>query len=379
MSTGAYAADKCLAHPESLRKLRAGEFPYPRHLHLIPSDYCNLSCPGCSYRAEGFRSTEMYRGPAGEKNPKRFLPWHVLQRVLDDCAEMGTKGIEVTGGGSPTLHPHIIQLLELAQLLGLQTALITNGLTLHRQDLLVAAAKGAWVRISIDAASSPTYDTVRPTIGRHGVPNATQNYPKVIGHLSRLRALRDELGTSCAIGAGFVVQRQNWKEIRKAAKAYRAAGADNVRFSGLFSPEGEAYFAGWREDAEALERETVAEFDSPSFRVHGRFCEKVADLHAAPDYKRCFFQNFTLYLGADANLYRCCVTSYQKHGLLGNIIEAGGLKKLLDRPETQASIRDFDARTCPACQFSDRNRAIAAAVAGDDVPAPLGLIHPWFV
>ncbi len=47
MSDNAYAPDKILAHPETLKVLREGGHPYPLHLHLILSDLCNLDCPGC--------------------------------------------------------------------------------------------------------------------------------------------------------------------------------------------------------------------------------------------------------------------------------------------------------------------------------------------
>lgn len=360
MSKGAYAADKALYWTHRMRDLREGRPVYPVHLHLIPSDYCNLACPGCAYRLEGYSSNQLFRTQQDGNNPKRFLPWHVLEKVLNDCAAMGTVGVEVTGGGEPTMHPRIVDLLALAQDLSLSTALITNGLTLHRQDLLYRAAKCAWVRLSIDAATGMTYDRVRPSLG--GAPS--NNLTHVLDALTRLRRMRDEVSTprDCVIGAGFVVQRENWTELYDAASLYRQRGADNVRISGLFTPQGDAYFEGWRERALALEQRAVAELNNAWFTVYGRLGEKLEDLHAPPDYRECLYQRFTLYLGADGNLYRCCVTSYNRLGLLGNVVEAGGLKALLDREEVQRSIREFDARSCPRCQFNDRNRAIARAL-----------------
>lgn len=330
----------------------------------------------CAYRLEGYPSNQLF-AEHGDNNPKRFLPDHILDRVVKDCVEMGTTGLEVTGGGEPTLHPRIVPLLTQAQEAGLKTALITNGLTLGRQDLLYRAAKCAWVRISIDAASDAMYDLVRPSLG--GAPS--KNFRNVLGHLGRLSILRDDVSSpvDCVIGAGFVVQKQNWREIYAAARMYRDHGADNIRISGCFTPQGDAYFNGWKDQALELEQRAIADFDKPGgFRVYGRLGEKIADLHAPPDYQDCWYQRFTLYLGADANLYRCCVTSYNKLGLLGNVVEAGGLKALLDRPEVQEKLRSFDARTCPRCQFNDRNRAIAKALGEEprDVAKPM---HAEFV
>lgn len=382
MSAGAYAADKCLAHPSRIDSLRRGEVPYPVHLHLIPSDYCNLNCPGCAYRAEGFRSTELYRGEHGEKNPKRFLPWHVMEKVLRDCALMGTRGIEITGGGEPTLYPQIVNTLRRCDELGLQTALITNGLMLHRQDLKFWATKCAWVRVSLDASTADTYDRVRPPQGSGGT---TTNFDRILVNLAQLRALRDSTGSGTTIGTSFVVQKENFSEIYGAALQALKSGADNIRFSGLFSPQGESYFDGWRGQAEAMERLAYEAFHRPDqgFRVFDRFKEKVQDLHGVPEHDRCWYMGFTLYLGADGVLYTCCNNAYTRHGALGSVIEAGGLKALLDRVDVRLRIKSLVPRAeCPQCQFRDRLRAIEAAVKAPEAPTeppPGSIIHSFFV
>jgi radical SAM protein with 4Fe4S-binding SPASM domain len=364
MSTGAYSPSKAICYPERIKALREGKPIYPVHLHLILSDLCQLSCPGCSYRADGFRSTELFRGPNGEKNPARFLPLGITYRVLDDCAEMGTTAVEITGGGEPTLHPNFMDLVSYAQdFLHLHTALITNGLRLGR-DIAYRACKGSWFRISIDAATPQTYALVRPGGGSPSV-NAVNFNLATLG-LRTVRAMRNEMASlsDCVIGAGFVVQKDNWHEIYDAAKLYRELGADNVRISGLFSPEGDRYFDGWRVEAIALEQRAIKELTRPGFAVYGRLSEKIADLQAQPTRQRCWYHHFTLYLGANGDVYHCCNLAYTKQGKIGNVIEAGGLKKLLDRPEVQQGLVDFDARQCPACQFNDRNDAMDRAIVG---------------
>ena len=374
MSTGAYSPSKALAYLDRIRALREGKPIYPVHLHLILSDLCNLACPGCAYRADGFRSTELFRGQNGEKNPARFLPVSAVYRVLEDCHEMGTTAIEITGGGEPTLHPNFLDLVSYAQdYLGLHTALITNGLRLGR-DVVYRAVKGSWFRVSIDAATPATYALVRPGGGSSEV-----NFHRVVKGLQMVRGMRDDVSSDCTIGVGFVVQRENWKEIYEAAKLYREVGADNVRISGLFSPEGDKYFEGWRDEAVALERRAIEELTRPGFAVYGRLSEKIADLQQRPTRQRCWYHHFTLYLGANGDVYHCCNLAYTKQGRIGNVIVAGGLKKLLDKPEVQKGLVDFDARACPACQFNDRNDAMERAVTGPDEAPPASLMHPDFI
>jgi len=375
MSRDAYAPDKILAHPETLKVLREGGHPYPLHLHLILSDLCNLDCPGCAYRMSGYPSSELFIDPkaAIPRNPNRMLETALVESVLRDCAEMGTRAVEMTGGGEPTVHPDCAHLLDYAQNLGLDTALITNGILLPK--IGAPAARTQWLRISIDAATPETYARVRPGFGS---VNHFERACKGVRWAVEERWSENEIGaTNCTIGVGFVIQAENYHEIVAATALAYALGADNIRISGLFTPQGDMYHAPFREAARKRAEEAVAQFDGapidgrPPFRVFNRYGEKLSDLSAPPDYSRCSYQRVTTYLGADANLYRCCVTSYSKHGLLGNIRDAAGLKALWDHASTRAELDCFDARSCERCQFSDRNRAINAA----STP----IVHPYFV
>lgn len=382
-STAAYAPDKALSHPDRLGGLKRGALVYPAHLHLILSDLCNLNCPGCAYRMDGYSSNEMFGVKAEDgmvnNNPNRMIEYELARQILLDCKEMGTLGVEFTGGGEPTLHPRIRDLLDLAHSLGLHTALITNGLRM--ENLISQALFCDWVRFSIDAATPETYAKVRPSVGKLPRGNRIDDVVMAMYELS-IAAKAAKSGVT--IGAGFVVQKENFHEILEAVEMYRDWGAHNVRISGLFTPSKDAYFDGWRKEAEALEAQAIAKFDRPDmpggFRVFGRFAQKVADLQAPPDYDDCHYQRFTTYIGGDANLYRCCVTAYNKIGQLGSVREAGGLKALWDSPELQVKLRSFSARSCGTCQFNDRNRAIESAINGGKLPDPRpGVVHPWFV
>lgn len=371
MSGGAYSPDKAAAFPDRLLQLRA--HPYPVHLHLVLSDLCNLDCPGCAYRLKGYSSNELFDD--GTRNPRRFLATKMVKQILDDCAQMGTKGIEFTGGGEPTLHRDLGALLRYAQELGLDTALVTNGLRMG--GLYETAARCQWVRISVDAASDHTYSRVRPSLGG----GDGRNLQRVLAAMEQLRKTVDAERAGCTIGAGFVVQRDNWREIHEAVRLCRDHGAHNVRVSGLFTPEGAAYHAPHFEAARELEQRAVADFDGEGFRVYGRFGEKVDDLRdGAPDYRTCHYQRLTTYVAGDGRLYRCCIQAYSRLGFLADLREHGGsLKAAWDSVAVRHALMDFDARGCVRCQFNDRNRAIARLLEQRQVHHPDAVVHPSFV
>lgn len=373
MSTGVYAPDKAAAFPDRLAAIREGKQPYPVHLHFILSDRCELACGGCAYRMDAKRAQSAGAGaayssnemfgidlPNGDRdnNPKRYFPTALAKRVIDDCAAMDTRGLEFTGGGEPTAHPDFREIFEYALWRQRDCALITHGLRLNR--FLDLGVRCQWVRVSVDAATPETYGAMRPTIDGPK-PDLFQ---RVLTNLGMMRKARDSAKAKMVLGVGFVVQAGNWHEIYEATRLYREVGADNIRISGLFTSAKDAYHASFRERAEEQERRAYADFDGPDFKVHARYSEKLSDLSAAPDYSDCHYEQFTTYLGADTNLYRCCVLAYNQKGLIGSVSKHGGLQALWDSEEKRDKFRGFDARTCSACQFNDRNHAIEGLVRG---------------
>lgn len=376
--TGAYAHNKALCHPERIDQLRRGEHPYPVHLHMVLSDLCNVDCPGCPYRQSKSQQSELFaiRDDVGQivnHNPSRFLDYDLVLSVLDDCAAMGTKAIELTGGGEPTVHPRAREIIAYAQWLGLETAIVTNGILLDR--LGECAVKSKWVRVSVDAATVDVYAKVRPSYG-----GGANHFETVKEQIRELVARRDATRTDCQIGFGFVVQKENWHQIVEATALAAELGCDNIRISAAFMPEGLAYHEMYDDAAIALEQIAIDKF-SHRISVYDKFDVTTTDMASGPDDPRCSYEHFTTYLGADANLYRCCVTAYSKRGLIGNVVQAGGLKALWESEQKRTAFDSFDARQCEGqCRFCSSLLAINRAV---DLPvtpnAPTDIIHPNFV
>jgi MoaA/NifB/PqqE/SkfB family radical SAM enzyme len=379
VSTGAYSPSKASAWPDRIQDLREGRQPYPVHVQIILSDLCDLDCPQCAYRLSGYTSNQLFsvqrQDGSFNHNPNRMLDRDLVKQIIDDCVAMGVKAIQFTGGGEPTIHPQARELIAYAQDKGLDTALVTNGLHLDRMREVLPRL--SWLRVSVDAATPETYAKVRPSFGGK-VERSKQNWEKLLAQMDRATTHLREADSACVVGAGFVVQEENWREQAEFVKLFRDLGVDNVRISGAFTPSGEAYHATYREEALAVEREAAA-LARGGFAVHARFSEKLDDLAARPDYKDCWYQQFTTYVGGDGNLYRCCVQSYNRHGLIGNVKEAGGLKALWDSETKRQKFRSFDARSCSVCQLNDRNRAINAAIKSDATPSLDEVIHKSFV
>jgi len=179
---------------------------------------------------DGGFSTENFgemKGGTLIKNPNRRIPEGKAIEILNDCADVGVKAIQFTGGGEPTAHPDHIDIFDCAKLLGLKVGLVTNGLVMREPGVL---ANMDWVRISLDAGFADTYEKIRES----------KSFDKVLSNIKALVSF----DTPCVIGIGFVVTRENWQEISRACEIAENLGVEYVRLSAMFSEEGSKYYVG---------------------------------------------------------------------------------------------------------------------------------------
>jgi MoaA/NifB/PqqE/SkfB family radical SAM enzyme len=350
-----YSPLKVIHHRRRLDVLREGGQPAPAQVQLIISDFCNQSCSFCAYRWEGYTSNELFKvireDGSADNNPKRMIPLAKVLEILDDCLSMNVGAVQITGGGEPTAHPDHPAIFNAVLERERDLALVTNGVIL-RDPVIETLARAKWVRVSIDAGEAKTYAAIRR------VPES--QFARAWGNVRKLAAN----GGDCILGVGFVVTRENWREVVDATRMAKDAGADNIRISAVFQPDDEAYFEGFHAEAADLCREAEA-LSGDGFRVFNNFGERVADLHQhAPDYSFCGYQHFSTYIGADLNVYRCCVQAYNPRGLIGSI-KSQRFADLWASQHKRDDFNGFDARGCQRCMFNSKNKVIEYALATD--------------
>lgn|SRR3990167_4405411 len=343
----AYSPLKVFHHREALDALATGSYTPPIHLQLIISDLCNQDCNFCAYRMSGYSSNELFGRPdsSGRTNPNRMIEYGKCVEILEDAKKLGTKAVQFTGGGEPTVHPNHVMIFEECLNRDMDLALVTNGVRLQG-PLLRTITKASWVRVSIDAGTKETYSLIR-RVDRNIFNRVWENIDELV-----------KIKGNLIIGIGFVVTKENWHEVLQCTQRAQDSGVDNIRISAIFQPEGFHYFNGWLEQAAHLCK-AAEELATKDFRVFNNFGSRVADLlEESPDYEFCGIQNLQTYIGADLNLYRCCVTSYNSRGLIGSLKN----QTFYDLWKAKDLNKDFDARGCPACMYNDKNKTILYAI-----------------
>jgi MoaA/NifB/PqqE/SkfB family radical SAM enzyme len=164
-----------LLHPYHLKRAGAlldGEIPAPSTIEIDLTDgACNQACVHCCFGSGPHRVLRSI-------DPDRLLAF------LEAAYARGTRAFELVGGGEPTNHPRVKEIVERIQGLGVdggdqaRIGLVTNGVRLQR--ILAVAHHLEWVRISLDAPDELTYCEL------HGVRAAQSHFARVLSNLTAL-------------------------------------------------------------------------------------------------------------------------------------------------------------------------------------------------
>tara|TARA_R110000796_G_scaffold195034_1_gene311483 strand:- start:226 stop:1341 length:1116 start_codon:yes stop_codon:yes gene_type:complete len=350
-----YSPFKAAHHLDKIIELREGGQPVPLQVQLIIADLCNHNCSFCAYRMEGYTSNKNFGEWDAVKqminnNPNRMIPVEKCKEILDDCADMGVKAMQFTGGGEPTVHPQHKELFQHTLDRGMDLALVTNG-TVMREGVPEILAQGKWVRFSVDAGNAESYSQIRE------VP--ITYFDKTLDNIKKVVNARSENPESeLVIGVGFVVVKENWTEIYDAVEKYSKLGVDNVRISAVFTPEDFDYFEEFYEEAKALAQKAKDDFETEEFKVFNLFGDRIGDLVLQrPDYDFCSYMHLNTYIGGDLNVYTCCNNAYNDHGDMGSLKEQRFIDYWLSEGKKEKYTK-FKASSCERCMFNNKNKFI---------------------
>lgn len=343
-----YSPYKIVHHPDRIQQLRDGVQTVPLHVQFVPSNVCNNGCVFCPYRMQDYPSNQLF-------DPRIFMPREKVLESLDCFEDMGVKSVLYSGGGEPTCHPNFSEFMYATVTHGLDLGLITNGLALRPEDCSFLGGAANWVRVSLNAGTPHTYEVVhrRPELFFH----------QVLDHIATLVEYR----TKAVIGVGFMVSRESWQDIPAFIDKMWELGVNNVRLSAVSTAEGSRYFEGWKDEAIDLAR-AAQKRSTADFKVFDLFSDRLYDMDKAGEpYPLCPCKDLITYVGADCNVYTCCILAYNKAGLIGSIKDQT-FKQLWEGRAKHDMFKTFDP-LCRCrdhiCTYRQKNEFISYCVKAD--------------
>lgn len=131
--------NRILQHPKELDDLQKFGIFTPIMVELAPTEACDSDCPFCS---------------VANRPIKNYMPFHKIKKVLEEFKLLGTKSIEITGGGNPMLYRDretgetINDIVRCCITLGFDIGIITNSHSLKKLDKELHQHIN-WIRISL--------------------------------------------------------------------------------------------------------------------------------------------------------------------------------------------------------------------------------------
>src|ERR1043166_1030797 len=105
-------------HDERVRAWERGERIAPITIDMALTRACNYGCHYCYAMLQ--------------ENDRSFINKEIITRFLDDCAEIGVKGVSFVSDGESTISPVFVSACQHGAALGLAMACGTNAYVLTR-------------------------------------------------------------------------------------------------------------------------------------------------------------------------------------------------------------------------------------------------------
>jgi MoaA/NifB/PqqE/SkfB family radical SAM enzyme len=140
---------KGLLYKEQFDGIINGKYLPPIEVNIDPCNNCQLNCVWCNAKNIIDREKKVV-----------FTREHLFS-TIKNIHEWGVKGLCFAGGGEPTLCPDLADSMYYAERLGLEVAIITNGLFVDDYQTEAIKNTTRWIGISVDAGRRETYKTLK--------------------------------------------------------------------------------------------------------------------------------------------------------------------------------------------------------------------------
>ena len=281
---------KLFRHLDRLNALQAGRIQAPVNVEFDLSNRCSL---GCSYCHFAYTHT---RGPNVGKQDKPggapggdLMDGLLAANIVRELEACGVRSITWTGGGEPTLNPHFSRIVESVLI---DQGVYTNGTNLTPENIKAIKECCKWVYVSLDAASNESYQTSKGVDKFGAVCRGILDLVQAPG--------------AATVGMGYLVTRENWKDIIKAWELSQSLGVDYIQYRPviLFDPANPGQLAedtGWIDNAmdmlENVSRLPGVVVDLDRFRIY-------RDWHGH-GYKTCYWSGLQATITPNGKVWTC--------------------------------------------------------------------------
>lgn len=331
---------KLMHHLPRVADWLAGRLVYPISMEISPSGACNHRCLFCAVDYLQYRP--------------RFIDSALLRARLTELAGLGLKSVMYAGEGEPLLHRDIGEIIRHTRSVGIDAALVTNGVLLREALAREILGSLTWIKVSCNAGTAATYAAVHRT--------RAEDFERLLDNLETAVRLRREGGHRCTIGIQILLLPENAGELVTLGERARAIGLDYlvVKPYSHFERSQTTRYQGIRYEDYLDLAAGVKALETERFSVVFRRETMQLWDAAARSYGRCQALPFYSYLDAGGTVWACKEYLGDERFSLGNIGNQD-FRAIWEGPRRAAVTRfveqELDVRGCRVnCRLDKMNR-----------------------
>lgn len=290
---------------------------------------CNNNCPEC----------------VGVKENGAELTWEEIQMIVKGLKNLENRGVIVSGGGEPLLHPKFIETLELLKNSGMQIGLNSNGLALDREKALAIAKYCSYFRISLDAGTPEMYKMT------HGMPEKA--FDKVVENIKLMADVKKETGSPVSFTVGFLTGSKTVCDMEKFVRICKENGAGAAQFRP---------FTGDETDVSAEIQRLKKEYDDTEFHIAASMQKYElfgTGAKVCKTYGKCRGMFFSTVVTADAKMFACLHHRQDDRYLIGDMrAEGKTLEQVWNSYRKWKVFEEIDVNECPPFCRNDSFNAV---------------------
>jgi MoaA/NifB/PqqE/SkfB family radical SAM enzyme len=178
-------------HLDRVRAWERGERIAPITIDMALTRACNYACGFCYATLQ--------------ENERQTITTDVMYRFLDDCAEMGVRGISLVSDGESTLSPAYVPTLRRGAELGISMASGTNAYIFNRRKLEEVLPHLTYLRVNFSAGTRDRYAQIMGC-----KPEA---FDRVVQNVRDMVDIKRKQGLNVTIGLQMVLMPQDADQI----------------------------------------------------------------------------------------------------------------------------------------------------------------------
>lgn len=291
---------KIMWHKERVEAWLRGERIAPITIDCALTRRCNYKCIYCY-------------GMLQENEGIPLLP-SVINRFLDDAAEIGVKAVSFVSDGESTCNPYYVKAIQRGYRNGLDMAIGTNGFLLKDEDLEAILPCLTYLRFNISAGEPARYSYI------HGCSEAA--FHKVVSNIRKAVEIKWKNRLGVTIGLQMVLMPEFAEDVLPLAKLGRELGVDYLVIKHCSDDENGSLGVDYEKYAALIERLKDAEsMSTENYQVSAKWSKIMSK--GKRSYSRCFGPPFILQLSGSGLVAPCGMlfnTKYARYHI-GNISE----------------------------------------------------------